>query len=168
MTPSDERASALRRLAAQIRADISDIERVAADLGTNLDGLSAEAASVLECYGVGKLVHDFYTAAERSFSRIASELGGLPRGERWHRELLSDMALDIPKLRPPVLRRETRESLDGFLRFRHVFRNLYAFNLQWEKVRALAEEVPEAWLELRADLESFASSLDRIAADLES
>ena len=163
MTPTDARAHLLRRLAAQLRADVSDIEHVASDLATNLARLSEAEVSVLECYGVGKLVHDYYTAAERSFSRIASELGGTPRGERWHRELLSDMVLDIPEVRPPVLRRETRDHLDAFLRFRHVFRNLYAFNLRWDKVRALAAYVPETWAKLHEDLETFAHSLDGLA-----
>ena len=163
MTPTEERANALRRLAAQLRADTGDIERVSADLAANLAVVGEGPASVLECYGVGKLVHDFYTAAERSFSRIAAELGGLPRGARWHRELLADMALDILEIRPPVLREETRDRLDTFLRFRHIFRNLYAFNLQWEKVKGLAEAVPEAWSALHTDLEGFVAALEDLA-----
>ena len=49
------------------------------------------------------MFHDFYNGAERIFLRVAAELGGVPRGEQWHRQLLQDMTLDLDDLRPAVL-----------------------------------------------------------------
>jgi hypothetical protein len=55
------------------------------------------------------------------------------------------MTLDIPGVRPPLLRRETAHVLDEFLRFRHLFRNLYGFELEWSRVQSLPKALPTAW-----------------------
>lgn len=84
---------------------------------------------------VGSILHDFYVAAENIFETIAREIDEkLPAGEHWHRELLLQMTLSIPEVRPPVLSRETAGKMDEFRAFRHVFRNVYGFNLSSERM----------------------------------
>jgi hypothetical protein len=113
---------------------------------------------------LGDILHDFYTGAERIFMKIAPELnGGVPAGVSWHRELLDNMTLELPGIRPPILRRETAHALEEFLRFRHLFRNLYGFELEWSRLRALARRVPKAWRLFASDIERFLSFLDAAA-----
>ena len=89
------------------------------------------------------LLHDFYTGLERIFSRIAQELnGGVPNTEQWHRDLLKDMSLDLEGIRPPVISKELFNDLLPFLRFRHLFRNLYGFELDWDRMSALDRDFP--------------------------
>jgi HepT-like protein len=78
--------------------------------------------------------------------------------------LLSNMTLDLPAIRPPVLRVETAQALEEFLRFRHLFRNLYGFELEWPRLHRLLERLPEAWAAVDADLERFLAFLDAAAA----
>jgi len=41
-------------------------------------------------------LHDYYTAAETLFERVARLLDGdVPGGDRWHRDLLQQMATDL-------------------------------------------------------------------------
>ncbi|MEY4575559.1 MAG: hypothetical protein RL701_262, partial [Pseudomonadota bacterium] len=47
-------------------------------------------------------------------------------GERWHRELLSQMSAEVPGLRPAVINPETVFELASLLAFRHFFRHAYA------------------------------------------
>ena len=48
---------------------------------------------------------------------MAEELnGGVPRGDAWHRQLLHDMALDLPGLRPPLLTPSLATDLAEYLR----------------------------------------------------
>ena len=55
--------------------------------------------------------------------------GGALGGETWHTELLRQMSLDVPDVRPPVLQAETAARLDEYRKFRHRIRNIYATNL---------------------------------------
>jgi hypothetical protein len=89
---------------------------------------------------VGKILHDFYTGLETVFEKIARETKeGLPTGEAWHRDLLNVMSLDIPEMRPPVISRSLARELYEYLRFRHLFRNIYVYELSWERMKLLAK-----------------------------
>ena len=86
----------------------------------------------------GSILHDFYTNIERSFIKIAKSMDrNLPKGGNWHIELLERMNLQIEKVRPRVINEELKEELYEYLRFRHVFRNVYGFTLKWEKMQPL-------------------------------
>ncbi|MDE0218208.1 MAG: hypothetical protein OXJ90_02970 [Spirochaetaceae bacterium] len=86
----------------------------------------------------GSMFHDFYNGVERIFLRISAELGGVPRGEQWHRQLLDDMALDLDDLRPTVISAGLRSNLQRFLRFRHLFRNIYGHELDPDRLAEIA------------------------------
>ncbi|MGB9886110.1 MAG: hypothetical protein ACPLPT_04005 [Moorellales bacterium] len=109
---------------------------------------------------IGSVLHDFYVAAENLFQAIARELDEkLPEGPTWHHALLRQMTLTIPGVRPAVLRKETAQRLDDFRAFRHVFRNVYGFNLSAEKLRDLLLRLPPTVAALRRDVEQFIAAL---------
>ena len=86
------------------------------------------------------MLHGFYTGVENVFKRIAIELDTQrPSGEAWHRRLLDSMS-NPGRGRPPVISPELKASLEGYLQFRHVFRQAYSFDLQWGKMAALVLE----------------------------
>ena len=92
----------------------------------------------------GSILHDFYNGVERVFLRIARELnGGVPRGDQWHRDLVDDMTLEIPEVRPAVIDQDLARALGDFLRFRHLFRNVYGGVLDAERMASLEERLPE-------------------------
>ena len=129
----------LRRLAAEIDKELESLEQL------SIEFRDAPAAS--DTYSLrarGSLLHDFYTGVERVFVRIAEELnGGVPRGDQWHRQLLQDMTIAIPDVRPSVVGRQLADELAEFLRFRHVFRNVYGFVLDHAKLKLLEERFPD-------------------------
>jgi hypothetical protein len=63
-----------------------------------------------------------------------------------------------------VIREETAATLDEFLRFRHLFRNVYGFELEWPRARGLLRRLPEAWNEVEVDLDGFLGFLDTASA----
>jgi hypothetical protein len=86
----------------------------------------------------GSILHDFYTGIEKIFEDIAKEVDRrVPDGEGWHSELLHQMTLDIPGLRPSVLSASTEKRLREYLGFRHLFRKRYGFELDWIKMKRL-------------------------------
>jgi hypothetical protein len=124
-----------RRLAAEVEAELSSLLRLGQELSsapTDCDTFSLRARA--------SILHDFYTGVERIFVRIAEELnGGVPRSEQWHRQILHDMTLELQDVRPAVITSQLAAELGEFLRFRHVFRNVYGFVLEADRMRPLQE-----------------------------
>lgn len=73
------------------------------------------------------------------------------------------MTLDIPGFRPAVVRVELEKDLAELLRFRNVYRNLYSFDLKWDRVRALAQRTLDLWPIVRDDLTTFTKRLDELS-----
>ena len=106
----------------------------------------------------GSILHDFYNGVERVFVRIARELnGGVPRGDQWDRDLVDDMTLDIPEVRPAVIDQGLARTLGEYLRFRHVFRNVYGGVLEAERMASLEKRLPETLAAFRDRVETFVS-----------
>lgn len=102
----------------------------------------------------------FYTGLERIFQQaIRSIDGDTPTGDAWHVQLLAQMTRDVPARRPAILSHETVLGLDEFRRFRHIVRNVYATNLNPEKMKNLFALLPVLWPQVRAELLAFADFL---------
>ena len=79
----------------------------------------------------------------RGFEAVATTIdGSVPRGERWHRDLLQQMGKELQGIRPGAVSEEAVSLMDEFRRFRHRIRNIYSFNLVPERIKALVEELP--------------------------
>jgi hypothetical protein len=109
-------------------------------------------------------LHGYYSGVERIFEDIARTLdGSLPTGPDWHRSLLVQMAAEAPELRPAVIQRPTRDCLDEYRGFRHVVRNVYAFNFRTSRLKELADGLPGCFEMVQMDLEQFVVYLNRLA-----
>ena len=142
-----------RRLAAEVESELSSL--------ADLDGELAKAPRHDDTYSLrarGSILHDFYNGIERVFLRIARELnGGVPRGDQWHRDLVDDMTLEIPEVRPAVIDQDLARALGDYLRFRHLFRNVYGGVLDAERMASLEERLPETLAAFRQRVEAFVS-----------
>lgn len=135
MTPDEAFA---RRLAAEIEHELASL-----DLIRDQNAAAPRDDEIFALRARGSILHDFYNGIERVFVRIAEELnGGVPQGDRWHRQLVTDMSLEIPGVRPAVIDAALVDALGEFLRFRHVFRNAYGFVLEGKRMRPLEERLP--------------------------
>ena len=85
-------------------------------------------------------LHSFYTGAERIFEAIAKQIdGSVTTGQNWHRQLLEQMSVEIPELRPALISDDTRAIFDELRRFRHVVRSVYAYQLDGDRVLDIAQ-----------------------------
>lgn len=117
---------------------------------------------------VGSVLHDFYTGVEKIWELIARKVDGtVPPGDEWHKELLTQMSVEVPGLRPAVIDKRLRDLLGEYLRFRHVFRNVYGFELDWGKMKELVEKLPGAVETLQTSVRGFIGSLKDIAEEAE-
>jgi hypothetical protein len=104
----------------------------------------------------GSILHDFYTGVEKIFEDIAKEVDRrVPIGEGWHSELLHQMTLDIPGLRPPIISSPTEKKLREYLGFRHLFRKRYGFELEWVKMKKLLLKMSNIIAVLKEEMNSF-------------
>lgn len=122
----------------------------------DLDLLPRVAPDSLQVRAAGSILHDFYTGLESVFSRIALAVdGSLPQGSDWHSVLLRRMAAEVPAARPPVISNDLAETLEDYLRFRHVFRHNYGFKLRWTLMAPLLATLPDVVARVEADLKGF-------------
>lgn len=136
------------------------------NLVNEMESLSAEIEDEptgVELRAAGSILHDFYTGLEKIFRLIALEIdGNLPSGEEWHKRLLDRMAVEVEDLRPPVIDGSLKEQLSEYLRFRHLFRHIYGFELNWDRCRPLVRKLPEINRELTNRLDKFEDFLREI------
>jgi HepT-like protein len=122
-------------LAAVIQHDIEAVRR----LEPLLEQLPPDAAYPA-CAAVAYALHNLYNALENSFDQISRTFENhVVDPDRWHRELMLKMFIEIPGLRPGVLAETARPLLDDLRSFRHVFRHGYDFQLDAVKLNRLVE-----------------------------
>jgi hypothetical protein len=158
----------LRLLVAEVRAEMGRIERTVSEIIDIRQQITKPGTPRIFLYGSAALLETFYSGIEKALTRIAGTIGGLPEGHAWHRRLLEDSTLNLPKLRPPILSESTIKFLEPYLAFRHRFRNLYLFDLDAKLVAPLLDTVDVAWKSTSRDLSAFADTLTELADELES
>jgi hypothetical protein len=152
-----------RILRAEINEELGNLERLNHEVNQLLSGISGEPTFV-SVRATGSILHDFYCGAEKIFQKIALEVDGeLPKGEDWHTELLKRMTIAIPTLREAVISKDLAEELDEFLRFRHLFRNIYGFELRWARCKELTKRLSVVLQKLTSQLHEFFQFLDSLA-----
>ncbi len=146
-------------LAARILAELEDIEITVERAG---QGWERAKTKNDEYYldGVALNLHGFYSGLERIFERIGAAVdGSVPSGANGHRELLNQMSIEIPGVRPAVISEGLRENLEGYLGFRHVVRNVYTYHLNPEKLEALVIQVKTVFENAKTEMAGFCKFL---------
>src|SRR3989304_7033408 len=158
---TDKFLQKIYRVISEIKEELEKIDALVLELDNHH---SARPENNFYLRAVASILHDFYCGAERIFIRIAEELnGGIPEGENWHIQLLKDMGLEIEKVRPPVISPGVSKSLRENLEFRHRFRNIYGFELEWEKMKGLRERLPVVVEEFKKEMKQFLKFMQGIS-----
>ena len=151
--------------AERIRRGLEELERVVMRVRRAVEASAGDSGdSDLYWDAIALNLHDFYTGIERLLRHIAAQVDGhLPAGSEWHRELLRQMATQLPRIRPAVFSNETIKRLDEYLRFRHVVRNIYAFELDPQRMRPLVEALAGDFARVQGELALFIDFLEELA-----
>jgi hypothetical protein len=112
---------------------------------------------------IGSILHDFYTCVEKMFRNIAFNIDEeLPNGPSWHTNLLDRMTLSIPSVRKKVINDKLKAKLYDYLRFRHIFRNVYGFDLNWDKMNQLVCSMEKVYQDLKNQMMDFLKFLEEL------
>jgi hypothetical protein len=151
-----------------LRADVEDelarmaqLEQVFASVRDKLS-LAPEQVPAYDRGAIGYLLHNFYNGCENIFRRIAAFFENDIGAGSWHADLLRRMRLTIDGYRPAVIDDELYRLLEDFRGFRHVFRNAYSFELDWERERLVASRFERATALLRVQVTAFLARLDEL------
>jgi hypothetical protein len=150
-------------VASRLRQELADVDRVVtrAERAMKLAADSSEHDLYLDSVALN--LHDFYSGLERVFRHIAADVDqSLPTGQEWHRDLLRQMSIALGRVRPQVLSPDSVQRLDEFLRFRHVVRNVYAFQLDFERIARLMRQLRPLFLQVQTELLTFSLFLEQV------
>jgi hypothetical protein len=148
-------SSAWDKFRKQQATEREQLQRLLSGIQTLLSKCRKSAPNEIELSALAATLHSFYTGVENIFKRVSVELDGETlRGDNWHRELL--LRMKAPTLRRPALMPEAlHDELLEYLRFRHVFRTAYSFDLDWRKMSHLVLKLEETFKQLESALDAF-------------
>jgi hypothetical protein len=151
-------------LKADIDRELVNLERLSCELDEVLS--TTVESSATRVRAAGSVLHDFYTGVEKIFRRIGAKIDqDLPVGEDWHIQLLQRMAAPVEGIRPQVIDKKLETELEEYLRFRHLFRNIYGFGLKWDRCRPLAENMGSILDDLKEQISKFKAFLGSIGSE---
>lgn len=154
----DELDMALEHVNGQYEKFVS-MRRRAAETGDE-DDMSVAA--------LGYTVHNLYNAIENYFLRIAKFFENNLDHVSWHRDLINRMAMNIERVRPALLERESVGPFHELRAFRHVFRVIYDSTLDPRKLAIAVEEVEPAVTILRSAHDRYCTLMRAIRDGLSS
>ena len=156
-------------LAARIRLELESLNKTVSRIEKARNARTENSENqelFLDSIALG--IHDFYTGLERIFTQIATVVdGSMPSGKDWHRDLLIQMNISINGTRTRIISTEIMQSLDEYRRFRHLIRNIYAFELDPDKIQPLVSKLNHIFADLKTELLNFVNWLENVENDEE-
>jgi hypothetical protein len=151
----------LRVLRAQLLAERARLREAVRELESLSASLSGRAPTTVELMAAGGFLHNVYNGIENCLSRLAHGIDeSVPSGSDSHRLLVDQMSEAIAELRPALLTRELAARVDEYRRFRHAFRHMYYFDLDWARLGPLSARTPSL-------VDDFEHAVDELLAQLD-
>lgn len=154
-------------LIAELDGDLKELARIGEQNARAWERIEAGASDQLDVGALGFTLHRLYGVLENYFLRISKFFENSLASDRWHKDLVEKMRLEIPTVRPPLFTEEGdyRNAIE-LMRFRHRFRNLYGEDLDPEKTasvqrraRSLIDAFPAIHEEFRRKVAEIAEGL---------
>lgn len=147
----------LRSMVSEIDKEIDNLK----ELKKEMKEIKSEKSIVFK-RSKGSILHDFYNCCERIFKKIAVDInGGYEETEKWHKALLFKMTIPIKGIRSAVISEELAAELDEYLSFRHVFRNIYGFELKGNRIGYLSKKFDKISDKFIREIEQFLIYLNK-------
>lgn len=139
----------------QIEFKINDIDKLFSEYDLIFKKIEIEKPDLFDMTVLGSVLHSFYNGLENIFDTIAKNIdGSVPTGNKSHQELLHQMASEN-EMRNEIINEELYLQLREYATFRHFYRHAYSFQLNWEKMRPLVDNLHSVWKEVKQSLKSF-------------
>jgi len=145
----------------QVKFQISEVDKLFEEYNLFFQNVNYDAPSLVDVTVIGSIIHSFYNGIENIFERISKEIDNFePTGNKTHQELLKNVYTANEK-RVSVIEEETYMILLEYLRFRHVYRHSYSFQLNWEKLKPLSDNLFMTWNKVKQQIFEFLNLLPK-------
>lgn len=105
---------------------------------------------------------NFYNGIENIMKRCSKEYyKNMPKSDDWHKKLLHQSSID-KKNKKALLSNETLDKLYNYLAFRHFFIHGYGFQLNWDKMKPLVDNIEDLWREIKNQLKDFMNNMGNL------
>ncbi|HOJ11801.1 MAG TPA: hypothetical protein PK733_14575 [Clostridiales bacterium] len=139
----------------QIKFEIKQIDKLLRAYEELFNKCQDSEPELIEITALASVLHSFYNGIEKIFEIIAKRIDkAIPQGKQWHRDLLIQMAKDLPS-RKPVISKNMMTELLKYLAFRHFYRHSYSFFLSWEELEKLVNSIFDVWESLKTEISFF-------------
>jgi hypothetical protein len=78
----------------------------------------------------------------------------------WHNDLLLQMQNPVNGIRDNFISEDLAVYLKEYLRFRHLFRHIYGFELKWERIKQLCIGLDAVFSSLKKEMIRFFAELE--------
>lgn len=157
---------ALQRLRAELQLDIDRLTELTDKNRRAAERVSVGAPDELDYAALGYTIHNVFNLIENYATRIAKLFENQVDPASWHRDLIERMQIEIAGVRPALWDRDLAGRVDELRRFRHVFRNMYANDLDPRRVAAVQETLPETIARFFSAHDRFLHDLDLMIAEV--
>lgn len=156
--------AAIRELTAVVELHRRRLEAVR---GTIENALTEEVTQLgktsVSALIIAGLLENYYTCLETIFVRISQHFENRLGSERWHKDLLQKMTLEIEGVRVAAVSEAAFSPLLQLLQFRHFKRYYFEMEYDWDRLDFLVGKLRQAHPLVTRDLqrfERFMSELD--------
>lgn len=134
---------------------MNDIDRLFLEYDLIFKKVEVETPDLFDMTILSSVLHSFYNGLENVFEIIAKNIdNNVPTGNKSHQELLHQMASEND-VRDNIINEALYLSLREYATFRHFYRHAYSFQLNWEKMQPLVDNIHSIWKEVKQSLENF-------------
>jgi uncharacterized protein (UPF0332 family) len=145
-------------LKTKVLFEISQIDKLLDASKPLFDLCKLKEPDFIEMSACAMVLHSFYNGIENILILIFKHYDEkLPHSIRWHMELL-DKAFIPEKDRDQIFENELQKTLEEYLKFRHFVRHSYGFQLEWERMENLINEISIFWKNIKDNINNFLES----------
>ena len=111
---------------------------------------------------MAQIMENYYTSVETLFVRISQFFENNLSNEKWHKDLLDKMILQIEGVRDRVISDKSYRELLELMRFRHFKRYYFELDYDWDKLDYLSKKLEAQFSGLPKELIKFISFLKNL------
>ena len=120
-----------------------------------LDLCKIKIPDFVEASAAGSFLQSFYNGIESIILLIFKSVKeNIPNDLQWHKKLF-EQAFETNEKRTFIFENESKEQFAEYLSFRHYFRHSYGYEINWDRLKPLINDVEELWEILEEDINKF-------------
>lgn len=145
----------MNKLNERLKIALSELERHCSKFSLLQSYVQNKKPDEIILSAIGSHLHSYYNGIEKIFDIINKETDNFSfNSEKSHSELLSVMAMKTDK-RNAVISEQSKIELSDYMKFRHFFRHSYSYDIDWNKIKPLLDNIQENWQRVHEEIDTF-------------